>query len=209
MRISDWSSDVCSSDLLALLFAVALLLGIEGLWKGGYASGTRETIPASPVAVIAWLLLIGATLAVVRAQRERYLTLIFISVISLVISLGFVHLSAPDLALTQISVEVVTILLLLLALNLLPKKPPRLGSNALRLRDAALGAAGGLGTGLAAWAVMTRAPNDPISSYHWAHSYSGGGGTNVVNVTLVDFSAFDTFGAIIGLGIARPDREEA
>src|SRR3546814_6700008 len=85
MRISDWSSDVCSSDLLALLFAVALLLGIEGLWKGGYASGTRETIPASPVAVIAWLLLIGATLAVVRAQRERYLTLIFISVIGLVI----------------------------------------------------------------------------------------------------------------------------
>src|SRR3546814_9697521 len=85
------------------------------------------------------------------------------------------------------SVEVVTILLLLLALNLLPKKPPRLGSNALRLRDAALGAAGGLGTGLAAWAVMTRAPNDPISSFHWAHSYSGGGGTNVVNVALVDF----------------------
>src|SRR3546814_12961881 len=147
MRIRDWSSDVCSSDLL---------------------------------------LLIGATLAVVRAQRERYLTLIFISVIGLVISLGFVHLSAPDLALTQISVEVVTILLLLLALNLLPKKPPRLGSNALRLRDAALGAAGGLGTGLAAWAVVTRAPNDPISSYHWAARYSGGGGTNVVNVTLGD-----------------------
>src|SRR3546814_17941592 len=65
-----------------------------------------------------------------------------------------------------------------------------------------LGAAGGLGTGLAAWAVMTRAPNDPISSYHWAHSYSGGGGTNVVNVTLVDFRAFDTFGEIIVLGIA-------
>src|SRR3546814_7925478 len=60
---------------------------------------------SSPVAVIAWLLLIGATLAVVRAQRERYLTLIFISVIGLVISLGFVHLSAPDLALTQIRSE--------------------------------------------------------------------------------------------------------
>src|SRR3546814_18064505 len=94
MRISDWSSDVCSSDLLALLFAVALLLGTEGLWKGGYASGTRETIPASPVAVIAWLLLIGATLAVVRVQRARYLTCIIISVIGSVISLGFVHLSA-------------------------------------------------------------------------------------------------------------------
>src|SRR3546814_19343998 len=39
---------------LALLFAVALLLGIEGLWKGGNASGRRETLPASPVAVLAW-----------------------------------------------------------------------------------------------------------------------------------------------------------
>jgi multicomponent K+:H+ antiporter subunit A len=50
--------------------------------------------------------------------------------------------------------------------------------------------------------VMTRPPNDPISAYHWANSYSGGGGTNVVNVTLVDFRAFDTFGEIIVLGIA-------
>src|SRR3546814_2725892 len=108
----------------------------------------------------------------------------------------------------QIAVEVVTILLLLLALNLLPKKPHRLGSNALRLRDAALGAAGGLGTGLAAWTVMTRAPNDTISSYHWAHSYSGGGGTNVVNVTLVDFRAFDKLGEIIVMGIAEMGRAQ-
>ena len=61
-----------------------------------------------------------------------------ISVIGLIIALGFVHFSAPDLALTQISVEVVTILLLLLALNLLPKAPPILSSKPRRLRDAAL-----------------------------------------------------------------------
>src|SRR3546814_12668712 len=98
------------------------------------------------------------------------------------------------------SVEVVTILLLLLALNLLPQKPPRLGSNALRLRDPALGAAGGLGTGLAAWPVMTTAPNDPRSSYHWAPRYSGSGGHNDVNETLVDFPPFDIFGSNHALG---------
>ena len=95
-----------------------------------------------------------------------------------------------------------TILLLLLALNLMPKQPVRLSSNALRLRDGLVGLAGGTAAGLAAWAVMTREPNDPISAYHWANSYSGGGGTNVVNVTLVDFRAFDTFGEITVLGIA-------
>jgi len=187
---------------LTILFAVAILLGVEGLWVGGYGSGTRPTLPAAPVAVIGWIALVAATLAVVRSHRQRFLALVFISVIGLIVALGFIYLSAPDLALTQISVEVVTILLLLLALNLLPKKPDRLGSTALRLRDAMLGLAGGCCTGFVAWAIMTRVPNNPISDYHWANSYSGGGGTNVVNVTLVDFRALDTFGEIIVLGIA-------
>jgi multicomponent K+:H+ antiporter subunit A len=187
---------------LSLLFLVAIALGVQAVWTGGYAPGTRATMPAPPVAVIAWLLLIAAIAAVVKAQRQRFLTLIYISVIGLIVSLTFIYLSAPDLALTQISVEVVTILLLLLALNLLPKKPARLSSNGRRLRDGLIGMAGGAATGLAAWAVMTRPPNDPISAYHWANSYAHGGGTNVVNVILVDFRAFDTFGEITVLGIA-------
>jgi multicomponent K+:H+ antiporter subunit A len=187
---------------LAVLFATAVLLGVEGLLVGGYAAGDRQTLAASPVAVVGWVALVAATLAVVRAHRQRYLALVFISVIGLVVALGFIYLSAPDLALTQISVEVVTILLLLLALNLLPKAPDRLGRTALRTRDGMLGITGGACAGFAAWAIMTRTPNNPISAYHWANSYSGGGGTNVVNVTLVDFRALDTFGEIIVLGIA-------
>lgn len=187
---------------LGILFLSAIAAGTAGLMTGGFVPGERPTLPASPVAIVAWLALVAATLAVIRAQRHRYVALIFISVIGLVVSLGFIYLSAPDLALTQISVEIVTILLLLLALNLLPKRPLRLSSTPLRLRDGALGIVGGCGAGFLAWAVMTRAPNDPISTYHWANSYSGGGGTNVVNVTLVDFRAFDTFGEIIVLGIA-------
>jgi multicomponent K+:H+ antiporter subunit A len=187
---------------LSLLFLLAVALGVEAIWSGGYGAGTRQTIPAPPVAIVAWLLLLAATAAVALGQRQRFLTLIYISVIGLVVSLAFVYLSAPDLALTQISVEVVTILLLLLALNLLPKMPVRLASNGERVRNLALGLAGGSAAGFAAWAIMTREPNSPISAYHWANSYSGGGGTNVVNVTLVDFRAFDTFGEIIVLGIA-------
>jgi len=187
---------------LGALFVVAIAAGAVGLKMGGSAPGERPTLPAPAVAIVAWAALIAATLAVIRAHRHRYVALIFISVIGLIISLGFIYLSAPDLALTQILVEIVTILLLLLALNLLPKRPPRLSTTSRRLRDGAIGAIGGSGAGFLAWAVMTRAPNDPISAYHWANSYSGGGGTNVVNVTLVDFRAFDTFGEIIVLGIA-------
>ena len=93
-------------------------------------------------------------------------------------------------------------LLLLLALNLLPKSPPRVSSLGRRLRDSVIGIVVGAGAGFAAWLVMTCPPNDPISAFHWAESYTGGGGLNVVNVTLVDYRAFDTFGEIIVLGIA-------
>jgi multicomponent K+:H+ antiporter subunit A len=187
---------------LALVFLTALALGAWGMTAAPLAAGTRPTIPAPPFAIIAWLLLIAGVVAVCAMQAQRFLSLIYISIIGLVVSLAFVYLSAPDLALTQISVEVVTILLLLLALNLLPKRPPAISGLGLRLRDGAIGIAGGGAIGFAAYAVMTRAPNDPISAFHWLNSKPGGGGTNVVNVTLVDFRAFDTFGEIIVLGIA-------
>ena len=188
---------------LFVLFAVAVGLGIDGaLTPGGVPGGERATLPATPVAIAAWFALVAATLTVVFTHRQRFLALVFISVIGLVMALAFVHLSAPDLALTQIAVEVVTILLLLLALHLMPKVPPRLSSIPRRVRDGALGIVAGIGTGWAAWAVMTREVRDSVSAYHWANSYSGGGGTNVVNVTLVDFRAFDTMGEIIVLGIA-------
>jgi multicomponent K+:H+ antiporter subunit A len=187
---------------LLVLVIVALALGGEAGWRFGMAAGSRATTPASPVAIVAWAALIVATVAVIIVDRRRYLALVFISVIGLVMALAFIHLSAPDLALTQIAVEVVTILLMLLALHLLPGHPPRLSNVPRRVRDAVIAIAGGLGTGWLAWAVMTRPEQPGISRFHWDNSYSGGGGTNVVNVTLVDFRGFDTLGEITVLGIA-------
>jgi multicomponent K+:H+ antiporter subunit A len=188
---------------LFTLFAVVLAFAVDGgLTAGGVLTGGRPTLPASPVAIVAWIGLVSATIAVVAVQRQRYLALLFVGVIGLVMALAFLHLSAPDLALTQISVEVVTIVLMLLALHLLPKLPPRLSSSPRRLRDGLVALALGIGAGLGAWAVMTRAPRDPVSAFHWANSLPGGGGTNVVNVTIVDFRGFDTLGEIIVLGIA-------
>jgi multicomponent K+:H+ antiporter subunit A len=70
-----------------------------------------------------------------------------------------------------------------------------------RLRDGLLAIGGGGGIGLLTWAVLTR-DFKTISTYYLDHSVPGGGGTNVVNVILVDFRGFDTFGEIIVLGIA-------
>ncbi|HSF11826.1 MAG TPA: monovalent cation/H+ antiporter subunit A [Erythrobacter sp.] len=190
-------------NMLLASFAVIIALVIEGaVTGGGLLSGARTGLVAPLPAIIAWVLLIAATAAVVNDSRNRFRVLIYVSVIGLVVSLAFAQLSAPDLALTQISVEVVTILLLLLALNLLPKSPPLLSSAPRKWRDGALAVTGGVLVGGLAWAMLTRDPGPSIAAYHLAHAKSGGGGTNVVNVILVDFRAFDTLGEIIVLGIA-------
>jgi multicomponent K+:H+ antiporter subunit A len=138
---------------------------------------------------------------VVFNHHNRFRALVLIGVIGLMISAGFVYLSAPDLALTQISVETVTIMLLLLALHFLPKTTPRESGAALRLRDGVVAIGAGVGVAALAMVFLLRDFNS-ISDYHLANSYEGGGGTNVVNVILVDFRGYDTFGEIIVLGIA-------
>jgi len=68
-------------------------------------------------------------------------------------------------------------------------------------RDAVLAGLAGLGMAGASWAMMTR-DVESLSGYYLDNAVSGGGGTNVVNVILVDFRGFDTFGEITVLGIA-------
>ena len=84
-------------------------------------------------------------------------------VVGLIVSISFALLSAPDLALTQISVEVATIVLLLLALNFLPRHTPRESSAGRRFRDGAISIAAGLGTGGLIYAMMMRDFMQPLA----------------------------------------------
>ena len=162
---------------------------------------TRDLLPVSPVIAVGWIMLVVATISVVIMHHHRFRALVLVGVIGLSISAGFAYLSAPDLALTQISVETVTIMLLLLALHFMPKTTPKESPIGLQLRDGAIALAAGGGVAGLAYAFLIR-DVDTISDYHLANSYEGGGGTNVVNVILVDFRGYDTFGEIIVLGIA-------
>ncbi len=189
------------SRYLAVFTVSTTALGVIAWSGGGMPAATREVLPVPILAGIGWVLLVVAAAAVVVLHHQRFTALILISIIGLMVSGGFVYLSAPDLALTQISVETVTILLLLLALHFLPKDTPRESSASRRLRDAAIavivgGAVGALALGF----LLTDMSS--ISDFHLANSKTGGGGTNVVNVILVDFRGYDTFGEIIVLGIA-------
>jgi multicomponent K+:H+ antiporter subunit A len=187
---------------LVLLVAAVLLLGSAPGWEGGWITGTAEPgAGADPVSIVVWLMLVLSSLLTVVLHHRRFETLVALGVVGLVVTLAFVRFSAPDLALTQLLVETVTILLLLLALYYLPRQATPSSSRPRRLRDAALAALVGLGgTGLT-WLVLTR-PQNGISSFFTEQSKPAGGGTNIVNVILVDFRGFDTFGEITVLAIA-------
>ncbi|MFP5403324.1 MAG: monovalent cation/H+ antiporter subunit A [Gammaproteobacteria bacterium] len=185
-----------------LFVGAALALGIAPWLAGGTPlTGSRTGLPLDAVSLTAAAALILATVATVVWHRRRFTALVTIGVVGLVVSLAFIKFSAPDLALTQLSVEIVTIVLLLLALYFLPQhaapEPDRLRVG----RDAAIALVAGLGTAALAWAVLTR-PYDTIAGYFLENSKPGGGGTNVVNVILVDFRGYDTLGEITVLALA-------
>jgi len=188
---------------LSLLVGAALIVGLWPFWQLGYARGSLPSTPLDNATLVAWVMLVVTAVGTAVFHRRRIVALVMLGVVGLVVTLAFVHFSAPDLALTQVSVEFVTIVLILVALHLLPKTTPRESPPLRRARDISLALAAGGGTMALVYAVLTRPfAFESIADYHLANSVPGGGGHNVVNVILVDFRGYDTFGEISVLTIA-------
>ncbi len=150
---------------------------------------------------VLWLMLVGCSLATLALYRYRLVAVAVVGGAGLAVSLTFIALSAPDLALTQLLVEMVTLSLMLLGLHYLPKDSPPERPWLRRGRDGLVALAAGAGVGALAYAMMTR-PSSGIGSEMLARSLPEAWGANVVNVILVDFRGFDTFGEITVYGIA-------
>ncbi len=150
------------------------------------------------------VLLVGGVvgvIGVVRTSGTPLTAIILLGLAGLVVTLTFAWFSAPDLALTQLLVELVAILLLLVALPHLGTPPADRRSALGRGGDALLALGVGGAVTLAAWLQLsTNVPS--ISAWMLENSYPLAEGANVVNVILVDFRGFDTFGEVTVLAIA-------
>ena len=185
--------------LWIVIFSIAIV-SLPFLGQG-LTTGTRELTHAPALAVVLWLLLFSSCWMMLWFHHERIKAVLISGAIGLVVTMVFICFSAPDLALTQITVDVVTTVLLLMSLSLLPQLTPYESSVSRRWRDALIAIGGGLGIAWITWLILTRDHNS-ISWFFMQQSIPLGGGTNVVNVILVDFRGFDTFGEITVLGIA-------
>jgi multicomponent K+:H+ antiporter subunit A len=186
---------------LMLIFVVVSFVAGWPLFEMHQLSGQKQLTPIDVHnAMGAALLMVGAISTVIW-YRNRVISLLMLSVVGLMVSVAFTRFSAPDLALTQLTVEVVTIVLLMLALFFLPQHSPKESSSMRALRDVGISAVIGIIVASICYALITR-PFESISDFFLANAKTGGGGTNVVNVILVDFRGFDTLGEISVLGIA-------
>ncbi|PSO26503.1 monovalent cation/H+ antiporter subunit A [Bradyrhizobium sp. MOS002] len=194
---------------LRVLAGVAFVAALLPL----YARGLSLTGPSGRgfdlVFGLLWVVGVGCAIgAAVQAKFHRVVALILLGTAGLVTCVSFVWLSAPDVALTQIVVETVTTVLLLLGLRWLPKRIARPGAAEApdsirwhRVRDFSIAFLAGLGLATLALAAMQLPDNHSISRYFVENAYTKGGGTNVVNVILVDFRGFDTLGEITVLAV--------
>jgi multicomponent Na+:H+ antiporter subunit A len=137
----------------------------------------------------------------VRANK-RFLAVLMVSVTGYGIALMFALQGAPDLALTQMLVETIILVAFVLAMRSLPAELRDRTGGRYRVVRLIIGAAFGLTMVFAAIYALGARVAAPVSLEFPQLAYEGGGGLNIVNVTLVDIRAWDTFGEISVLALA-------
>lgn len=194
---------------LVSIVCIAVGAALLAARAGDVTWGSVPVSRVDPTFALLWA--VGAACAIgaaFQAKYHRLAALVMVGGTGLITCLTFAWFSAPDLALTQITVEVVTVVLILLGLRWLPRRiemdDPRrrtVRARARRARDVLIATLVGASAASLVFAVLTRPRMLDLSAFFVEHSLPQAGGGNVVNVILVDFRAFDTFGEITVVGI--------
>ncbi|HJR87389.1 MAG TPA: Na+/H+ antiporter subunit A [Acidimicrobiia bacterium] len=189
---------------LPLYLGVILLVVVLGPGAVMIMSGSlpaRIRVGATPTELVVGTLIVAATVLTARSRR-RLKAIVLAGITGYGLALIFLLYGAPDLALTQVLVETVTLVVFVLVLRRLPayfSNRPLAASRWLRL---GLGGVVGLTIGGLALVVPQARVHRPVSELFAEEAVSFGGGANIVNVTLVDIRAWDTMGEIAVLLVA-------
>jgi len=185
--------------LLTIVLAVAGLIGYTLLARYGFNTGSGWSSVSPPEVTVAVVMLLATLAAVV--SNSRLATIAALGVIGYGLSLLFVFYDAPDLAMTQLAVETLTVIILALTLYHLPRFS-RLTGTTTRVRDGLVAlVAGGL-VFLLVLTTLSVPMQSRLTPFFAENSATLAKGRNIVNVILVDFRALDTLGEITVLAVA-------
>ncbi|WP_306052516.1 hydrogen gas-evolving membrane-bound hydrogenase subunit E [Natronococcus wangiae] len=181
--------------------AATSLLALAGFAAAGTPLPLEIGLDASPAIALVLVVAVVAGLAVVTSP-SHVAGILTLSILGFMIAIFYILASAPDLALTQLVVETLVLVIFLLVIEEIPEyyevSPGRIA------RDATLSLLVGA-TAFVTVLVTTDARPDgttAIARYYTDHAVPEGGGTNVVNVILVDFRGFDTLGELVVVAVA-------
>ncbi|MCB4208462.1 Na+/H+ antiporter subunit A [Arthrobacter sp. UM1] len=188
------------SIILAVAVAAPVAAALAGAPRGGLPALHWHTADSGAQIVVAAAVVVAAIAAL--GADKRFLAVLLVSVGGYGVAVVFALQGAPDLALTQVLVETVVTVAVVLALRVMPARMGEAGQGRHKTVRAVLGLGFGAGMVFLAALAMNARSAKPVSLDFPFLSYQGGGGANIVNVTLVDIRAWDTFGEVSVLAIA-------
>ncbi|WP_285730244.1 DUF4040 family protein [Nocardiopsis sp. ATB16-24] len=179
--------------ILVIVFAAAV--AVRGLDYGTPVGDASRPLD--------WLVVALVTVSVVTAVavRSRMAALVLIGLAGFAVAIWFMFLGAIDVALTQLLVEILTVVVAVLVLRRLPAGFHRVRPSR-TVVTAVIAIACGTAAGLGAYLLTGRREPSAVSAHLLENAPADTGGTNVVNTILVDYRALDTLGELTVLGVA-------
>lgn len=189
-------------DYLVYVFGfMIIVIGGVMFYQQAFSFQTEQAASIGTYEVILSLVMVAATIATVFAS-SRLTAIIALGVMGYTLSLFFVIFRAPDLALTQLIIETISVALFLLCFYHLPKLSLKQKTRRFKMTNFIISLGVGVVVTCLAFASTSQQSLDTISTYFIENSYKLAGGDNIVNVILVDFRGFDTLFEITVLAIA-------
>lgn len=187
--------------LIYLMLGIIVIVGYALVSYGGLDFGMQNLAPVTLYEFILVGVLVAAAFAT-AVSDSRLAAIISLGVVGFIVAALFVFFGAPDLALTQLVIETVSVALFLLCFYHLPELKKDRPRPRTRLFSISISAAVGALFAAIAFSAHNSKLFAPISSYYIERAYELGGGKNIVNVILVDFRGLDTMLEILVIAIA-------
>lgn len=186
--------------VLIILIVITLLMGYHVFSGTGSFLNFRSSVQASFNDYIILAIMFGAILFTIFS-RSRLSAVAGLGVVGYCMCFIFVFYSAPDLAMTQFTIDTLTVILFVLVLYRLPRYL-KFSNTIARIRDGSIAIVFGAFITMVILEVKQMVPNKETSAFYIENAYVLAKGQNIVNVILVDFRGFDTMVEIIVLSIA-------
>lgn len=206
-RVSQWFNYVCRVDSIHAHIPIVLVFFLGLMATLLFALSPTLTISTISVVYLPLLMITGTAAIIISMSKKWHIKLIALSVVGLLVSFTFFLYKAPDLVLTQLLIEIVSLVLLLLffkKFSAMKRKEDHAihDRSGLSFLKAMLSIGVGFIVFMLIQLVNSPASSNPIGQFFIENTIPLAGGNNAVNTILVDFRGFDTMGEISVLFIA-------